>query len=128
MPASDYTSTISGGLKLKGGAKDAGVKKKSKKSKTSASKEKDKAPKPSTPQEDASADANNPPNTDLALSTTHSERDATPSDLQPSSSGTGSGKTEAQRRHEEIKRKRVSYTKIHTPRRTYATSSHKLPY
>jgi protein FAM32A len=111
MPASDYTSTISGGLKLKGGAKDAGVKKKSKKSKSSSKDKAAAAAKPSTPQEDASADDSKPPNSDLALSTTHSHRDATPSDLQPSSSGTGSGKTEAQRRHEEIKRKRVSYTK-----------------
>lgn len=103
MPASDYTSTISGGLKLKGGAKDAGVKKKSKKSKSS----KDKAaPKPSsTSQDGEEAGDSKTPKSDLALSTTHS-RDATPSE-QPSSSGTGSGKTEAQRRHEEIKRKRV---------------------
>lgn len=113
MPSSDYTSTISGGLKLKGGAKDAGVKKKSKKSKTSS---KDKASKPSTPQEDGSAEADDskPPNTDVTLSTTtHSDRDATPSDLQPSSSGTGSGKTEAQRRHEEIKRKRVCHVSVY---------------
>jgi protein FAM32A len=110
MPASDYTSTISGGLKLKGGAKDAGVKKKSKKSKTSKDKS---APKPSsTPQDGEEAGDSKPSDkTDLALTTTPSSRDATPSDLlQPSSSGTGtggSGKTEAQRRHEEIKRKRV---------------------
>ncbi|KAM0703748.1 hypothetical protein Q7P35_009687 [Cladosporium inversicolor] len=105
MPASDYTSTISGGLKLKGGAKDAGVKKKSKKSKSSSSK--DKAPKPSTLQEGEEAEGSDSktPNADLALSTTHSDRDATPSEQQPSSSGTG--KTEAQRRHEEIKRKRL---------------------
>ncbi|GAB7323780.1 hypothetical protein MBLNU13_g07236t1 [Cladosporium sp. NU13] len=103
MPASDYTSTISGGLKLKGGAKDAGVKKKSKKSKSS----KDKAaPKPSTPQDgEAEAGDSKAPNADLALSTTHSDRDATSSKQQPSSSGTG--KTDAQRRHEEIKRKRL---------------------
>jgi protein FAM32A len=109
MPASDYTSTISGGLKLKGGAKDAGVKKKSKGSK-------DKASKPSTTQDDSTeAQAQvGDSKTDLALTTTPSSRDATPSDLlQPSSSGTGtggSGKTEAQRRHEEIKRKRVCQT------------------
>jgi len=118
MPASDYTSTISGGLKLKGGAKDAGVKKKSKKSKSSS---KDKAaPKPSTPQDGEEAGDSKDSNTNLALSTTHSDRDATPSDQQPSSSGTG--KTEAQRRHEEIKRKRVSYTTKHT---RFATSSNK---
>jgi protein FAM32A len=108
MPASDYTSTISGGLKLKGGAKDAGVKKKSKKSKTS----KDKASKPSTPQTDSAEPEAGDSKTDLALTTTPSSRDATPSDLQPSGSGAGSGKTEAQRRHEEIKRKRVSYTRF----------------
>ena len=123
MPASDYTSTISGGLKLKGGAKDAGVKKKSKKSKSS----KDKAaPKPSTSRDGEEAGDSKTTDSDLALSTTHS-RDATPSE-QPSSSGTGSGKTEAQRRHEEIKRKRVCQAprkeeeKHHTHR---ATISHK---
>jgi hypothetical protein len=109
MPASDYTSTVSGGLKLKGGAKDAGVKKKSKKSKIS----KDKTPKvPASQDVEAEAGDSKPPETDLALATTtHSDRDATPSE-QPttSSSGTGTGKTEAQRRHEEIKRKRVSCT------------------
>ena len=125
MPASDYTSTISGGLKLKGGAKDAGVKKKSKKSKSS----KDKAaPKPSTSRDGEEAGDSKTTDSDLALSTTHS-RDATPSE-QPSSSGTGSGKTEAQRRHEEIKRKRV----CQTPRKGkekkhhiqhHATSSHR---
>lgn len=117
MPASDYTSTISGGLKLKGGAKDAGVKKKSKKSKSSS---KDKAaPKPSIPQDGGEVGDSKAPNNDLALSTTHS-RDATPSEQQPSSSGTG--KTEAQRRHEEIKRKRVSYTTKHI---NFATSSNR---
>jgi protein FAM32A len=129
MPASDYTSTISGGLKLKGGAKDAGVKKKSKKSKSS----KDKAPKPSTPQADPAEPEAGDSKTDLALTTTPSSRDATPSDLlQPStSSGTSSGKTEAQRRHEEIKRKRVRQTfppykkkKPHTYM-LHATGSHK---
>lgn len=97
MPASDYTSTVSGGLKLKGGAKDAGVKKKGKKSKSS----KDKTPKPSSQDESTAAGDSKTPETALALS----DRDATPSE-QPSSSG--AGKTEAQRRHEEIKRKRVS--------------------
>ena len=101
MPASDYTSTVSGGLKLKGGAKDAGVKKKSKKSKSSKEKA---APKP-TSQDGQEAGDSKTNDTDLALATTHSDRDATPSE-QPGSSGTG--KTEAQRRHEEIKRKRVS--------------------
>ena len=106
MPASDYTSTISGGLKLKGGAKDAGVKKKSKKSKSSSSKDKDKAQKPSTPQaaegeEEEAGDSKTSDPTALALP----DRDATPNEQQPS---TGTGKTEAQRRHEEIKRKRVS--------------------
>ena len=93
MPASDYTSTISGGLKLKGGAKDAGVKKKSKKSKSSS---KDKAaPEPSILQDGGEVGDSKTPNTDLALSTTHS-RDATPSEQQPSSSGTG--KTERRMR------------------------------
>jgi hypothetical protein len=109
MPASDYTSTVSGGLKLKGGAKDAGVKKKSKKSKSS----KDKTAKP---EEAAVAarepEAAKPSDTTLALSNQPSDhdRDVTPS---ASTGGTGTGKTEAQRRHEEIKRKRVSHITYH---------------
>lgn len=112
MPASDYTSTVSGGLKLKGGAKDAGVKKKSKKSKTP----KDKPAKPTAQEGEATSESKDK-DTTLALSTTPSDRDATPSDLQSTNSGTGTGKTEAQRRHEEIKRKRVSFTLHHTVNR-----------
>ena len=108
MPASDYTSTVSGGLKLKGGAKDAGVKKKSKKSKSS----KEKAAK-STEIEEAAGDSKNTGTALASLSEKEqpSERDLTPSEQQPSSSISDFGKTEAQRRHEEIKRKRV---RLHT--------------
>jgi protein FAM32A len=111
MPASDYTSTVSGGLKLKGGAKDAGVKKKSKKSKTS----KDKTSKPqeaTTAAAAAEPESTKPSDTTLALLNPPSDhdRDVTPS-ASTGGTGTGTGKTEAQRRHEEIKRKRVS---LHT--------------
>jgi protein FAM32A len=102
MPSSDYASAVSGGLKLKG-AKDAGIKKKSKKSKSS----KDKAPEATNSEEVAGSggsEAAAPSDKTLALTNTPSdpERDTT-----PITAGTGTGKTEAQRRHEEIKRKRV---------------------
>jgi protein FAM32A len=118
MPASDYTSTVSGGLKLKGGPKDAGIKKKSK--------NKSKKPKPLA---DTDHDKLTPQTEDEGLSTeardTTLSRGATPSEHPSTSSGTG--KTEAQRRHEEIKRKRVSYKKkaLYT-RREYTLTPLKL--
>lgn len=107
MPASDYTSTISGGLKLKGGAKDAGVKKKkSKKSKTL--KEEEKAAKPTSSPWEGKEDSPDTKPSDTNALTLSSEREEAQA-LQPSTSTSysGAGKTEAQRRHEEIKRKRV---------------------
>jgi protein FAM32A len=100
MPSSDYASAVSGGLKLKGGAKDAGIKKKSKKSRSS----KEKAPKSPAPEEVAGPGASEDKTLALSNPSSDPERDTTPS---AAGTGTGTGKTEAQRRHEEIKRKRV---------------------
>jgi hypothetical protein len=112
---------VSGGLKLKGGAKDAGVKKKSKKSKTS--KDKTSKPQEATTAAAAEPESTKPSDTTLALSNPPSDHDR---DLIPSAS-TGTGKTEAQRRHEEIKRKRVSLQTTPTNSKS-AAQSHRRHY
>lgn len=104
MPSSDYVSTVSGGLKLKGAAKDAGVKKKRKdkdKSKAGGSGKKDKAATPVPAEEDETTQLRKKEEEagDKAVERRESPVPAT---------AAGSGKTEAQLRHEEIKRKRVS--------------------
>jgi hypothetical protein len=132
MPASDYTSTVSGGLKLKGGAKDGGIKKK-KKSSSSGSKKKSAVETPTTKDEGANTEETEPSaaaetsNTALARQVQIDEDDDDEQALESRSrsrsgsavptntgagAGAGSGKTEAQRRHEEIKRKRVSFWRI----------------
>jgi protein FAM32A len=123
MPASDYTSIVSGGLKLKGGAKDAGIKKKKK---SSSSSKKKSAVEPAKEEGEAASEENKPADnssssTALARQAQIDEDDEEEQALErrrsrsssavPSynnNSSTGTGKTEAQRRHEEIKRKRVS--------------------
>jgi protein FAM32A len=120
MPASDYTSTVSGGLKLKGGAKDSGIKKKKK---SGSSSKKKSAPEPTTTQDEQGAKSEEPQaaagesSTALARQPQIDEDDEEQAlENRRSRSGSavptniaGSGKTEAQRRHEEIKRKRVSW-------------------
>lgn len=104
MPSSDYTNAVGGGLKLKG-AKDAGVKKpKKKKPKPDANASKapdaEKAQEPndetSTALQKALADeeetADNAQEADRVVKT---DRDAI------------AGKTEAQRKHDDIRRRRV---------------------
>ena len=122
MPASDYTSTVSGGLKLKGGAKDGGIKKKKKSSssgskKKSESEDKKSAIEPTTGEEGSEPAAAGESSTALARQPQIDEDDAEEAleSRSRSRSGSavpaniaGSGKTEDQRRHEEIKRKRVS--------------------
>jgi protein FAM32A len=128
MPASDYTSTVSGGLKLKGGAKDGGIKKKKKSSssgskKKSESEDKKSAIEPTTGDEGSESAAAGESSTALTRQPPQIDEDDEEQALESRSrsrSGSavptniaGSGKTEAQRRHEEIKRKRVSEN-IHT--------------
>lgn len=105
MPSNDYSSTISGGLKLKGGAKDAGVKKKKKSSSktkpSKAEKEASGTPDPSRAEQEEERDG-----------TGRESKSVEPAEISRDSrsitaGGAGSGKTEAQLRHEEIKRKRV---------------------
>ena len=102
MPGAEYKHTISGGLKLKG-AKDAGVKKPSKK--------KDKQPKEkkSTPARkeaaETGAEAEEGGETALQKALANEDEVEDLRTLEPRSDG----KTEAQRRHEEMRRKRVGF-------------------
>jgi hypothetical protein len=122
MPASDYTSTVSGGLKLKGGAKDSGIKKKKK---SSSSSKKKSATEPTKEEGEAGSEESKPAaaesSTALARQAQIDEDDEEEQALERRSRSSsavpnynnnnnsiGTGKTEAQRRHEEIKRKRVS--------------------
>lgn len=96
MPSSDYANAVGGGLKLKG-AKDAGVDKKKKKKKPKLETTEPKE----TPEKDAEQSA-------VQKALAEEEKDDTSAltnqqelDLKEY------GKTEAQRRHEERRRKRV---------------------
>ncbi|KAK5714119.1 hypothetical protein LTR15_011027 [Elasticomyces elasticus] len=93
MPSSDYSSAVGGGLKLKG-AKDAGIKKKKKKSKPSepATAASEAEPSEQTALQKALADE------ETGLEATGKEREAETRQF---------GKTEAQIRHEERRRKRL---------------------
>ncbi|KAF2220408.1 hypothetical protein BDZ85DRAFT_251752 [Elsinoe ampelina] len=85
MPSSDYTSAIGGGLKLKG-AKDAGIDKKKKKKKRPPP-ETDQSPQPAGDDDDADSRA-----------------------VIKDRAGSGSRhteKTETERKHEEVRRKRL---------------------
>lgn len=95
MPSSDYSNVVGGGLKLKG-AKDAGVKKKKKKEK----KEKTSSDKPSMEKDNDSSTA-----MQKALADEEDDDKALqrPADAEIKQYG----KTEAQKRHEEMRRKRV---------------------
>ncbi|KAK5726267.1 hypothetical protein LTR17_012887 [Elasticomyces elasticus] len=93
MPSSDYSSAVGGGLKLKG-AKDAGIKKKKKKSKPSehATAASEAEPSEQTALQKALADE------ETGLEATGKEREAETRQFE---------KTEAQVRHEERRRKRL---------------------
>lgn len=96
MPSSEYTSA-GGGLKLKG-AKNAGIEKKRKKksSKSSAVAAAASSSKDATPAKDTTDPENT---TDLEQREKNKEEKLIPDD----------GKTEYERRHEETRRKRVSF-------------------
>lgn len=92
MPSSDYTSAVGGGLKLKG---SGGINKKKKKKKSKPTED-----KPSSTNNDADA-----PTTDLQKALAN-EDDV--DKVEVSEEVKEYGKTEAQRRHEERRKKRVS--------------------
>ena len=108
MPSSDYTNAVGGGLKLKG-AKDAGVKKHKKKkprpeatssSKAADSTEKEQEDGTTTLIQKALADEEiDGEDAQAALKLAKAESN--------DGAGAGAGKTEAQKRHEEIRRKRA---------------------
>jgi len=94
MPSSDYSSAIGGGLKLKG-AKDAGIKKKKKK------KSKPAEPTNSKVEEKSSDD------TALQNALADEETSLEASGVEREGETKQYGKTEAQKRHDERRRKRV---------------------
>jgi len=99
MPSSDYTNAVGGGLKLKG-AKDAGIKK-----------HKKKKPKPVV-SEDKTAAATEEPEVDgesgaLQKALADEEKEGDELAVLERKAAKDDGKTDAQRRHEEMRRKRV---------------------
>ncbi|KAK0940199.1 hypothetical protein LTR29_008252 [Friedmanniomyces endolithicus] len=94
MPSSDYSSAIGGGLKLKG-AKDAGIKKKKKK------KSKPAEPTNSKVEEKSSDD------TALQNALADEETSLEASGVEREGETKQYGKTEAQKRHDERRRKRL---------------------
>lgn len=97
MPSSDYTNAVGGGLKLKGGVdKKKHKKKKSKPAESEESKAADTPADSESAVQKALADEEKDEDQEPEVSRT--ERAAEVKDL---------GKTEAQRRHEERRRKRV---------------------
>ena len=98
MPSSDYTNAIGGGLKLKG-AKDAGVDKKKKKKKAKADATESKPADAAEKEIELSGVQKT-----LAQEENEDDKDVV---KQQESEVKEYGKTEAQRRHEERRRKRV---------------------
>lgn len=94
MPSSDYSSAVGGGLKLKG-AKDAGVKKHKKK----------KAKPESSESTTAAAEKNPEDGESTALQKALAEEED--KHTVAGKMDKDAGKTEAQRKHEEMRRKRV---------------------
>ena len=119
MPFSDYANAVGGGLKLKG-AKDAGVRKHKKKSKSDpskATKEAEKAIKDGDGEESTQESA-----VQKALAEEEQEQDAAGQE-EKEFEAKSFGKTEAQRRHEERRRKRVSHRHMLSIRRKRVTDS-----
>ncbi|KAK0247835.1 hypothetical protein B0A54_16544 [Friedmanniomyces endolithicus] len=94
MPSADYSSAVGGGLKLKG-AKDAGIKKKKKK------KSKPAEPTNSKVEEKSSDD------TALQNALADEETSLEASGVEREGETKQYGKTEAQKRHDERRRKRL---------------------
>jgi len=98
MPADEYTSAIGGGLKLKG-AKPSGIKKK-----------KSKKPKETTPTSDSKATALQDAlaEEDAALAKQKDDEETPIGIEEDGDEDPFAGKTEAERRHEEMRRKRLN--------------------
>ncbi|KAK0336776.1 hypothetical protein LTR02_016248 [Friedmanniomyces endolithicus] len=92
MPSSDYSSAIGGGLKLKG-AKDAGIKKK-------------KKSKPAEPTS-STVEAQSSDDTVLQKAIADEETNLEASGVEREAESKQYGKTEAQKRHDERRRKRL---------------------
>ena len=108
MPSSEYTSASGGALKLKGGA---GVDKKKKKRKPkSTDVEPSRATSTSEDPASTSADITHPPSRkDDSEITKHKSRSISPGEAESEIRKAGGRyKTEAERRHEETRRKRLN--------------------
>jgi len=120
MPSSDYTSAVGGGLKLKGAAQDAGVKKTKKKKKPFKTEG-----EPEVPQ---STDGSVSLQRALAEEEKNGEKDNEVTALERAAETRELGKTEAQKRHEERRRKRVcSPVQLHTSTSTFPSLVSRLP-
>ena len=104
MPSSDYANAVGGGLKLKG-AKDAGIDKKKRKKKDKAKTDDVGVSKAVAEDEDKSAEQK-------ALVDEERAEDGQEDVKQAEAETKQYGKTEAQRRHDERRRKRVSSSNI----------------
>lgn len=108
MPSSDYSNAVGGGLKLKGSS--SGVDKKKKKKKSKPAEEGEKKADSQQPEQPAEEDSNEQTALQKALADEEGDRGdgkASEADVKEY------GKTEAQRRFEERRKKRVS-AHIHT--------------
>ncbi|KAI5369228.1 putative protein FAM32A [Septoria linicola] len=100
MPSSDYSSAIGGGLKLKGAGIDKSKKKKKKSSKSTTDNN-DSKPSSTTEEATTSNEAY------TALQTALADADDKPDQTSSTAEVKEYGKTEAQRRHEERRKKRL---------------------
>lgn len=103
MPSSDYSNAVGGGLKLKGSS--GGVEKKKKKKKSKPAEESEKKADSQQPEQPAEENSNEQTALEKALADEEGERGdgkASEADVKEY------GKTEAQRRFEERRKKRVS--------------------
>lgn len=113
MPSADYGNAVGGGLKLKR-AKDAGVKKKKKekRSKTADAGDGDKAQQSALQKALAEEDKGDDEAAGSQVAGTHEKDRASDATDHSDHKGSGDhkdyGKTEAQKRQEELRRKRVS--------------------
>ncbi|RMZ14752.1 hypothetical protein D0860_01969 [Hortaea werneckii] len=112
MPSADYGNAVGGGLKLKG-AKDAGVKKKKKerKSKTADAGDSDKAQQSALQKALADEDKGDDETGGTQVAGTREKDGALETTDHSDHKGSGDhkdyGKTEAQKRQEELRRKRI---------------------
>jgi protein FAM32A len=113
MPSSDYTSAIGGGLKLKGSSSGIDKKKKKKKSSSKPSESNTITTTDTKADELEGGEPAEASESQNALQKALADEEAQDTQLEKLRTETGFGKTEAQRRHEERRKKRVSLAWAH---------------